>query len=43
MPLFLPYITKLYTGGLGKEPEKAFKGKPNDELTNPRKVPFNQP
>jgi len=30
-------ITKLYTGGLGKEPEKAFKGKPNDELTNPRK------
>jgi len=30
-------ITKLYTGGLGNAPEKSFKGKPNDELTNPRK------
>jgi len=30
-------ITKLYTGGLGKDHESAFKGKPNDELTNPRK------
>jgi len=30
-------ITRLYTGGLGKEPERAFKGKPNDELTNPKK------
>jgi len=30
-------ITKLYTGGFGNTPEKSFKGKPNDELTNPRK------
>jgi len=30
-------ITKLYTGGLDTTPEKSFKGKPNDELTNPRK------
>merc|ERR1711892_976043 len=30
-------ITQLYTGGLGNAPEKSFKGKPNDELTNPRK------
>lgn len=30
-------ITKLYTGGFEKDPEKAFKGKPSDELTNPKK------
>jgi len=30
-------ITKLYTGGFENTPEKSFKGKPNDELTNPRK------
>ena len=30
-------ITKLYTGGLGGS-DKAFKGKPNDERTNPTKV-----
>jgi len=30
-------ITKLYTGGLGSTPDKSFKGKPNDEVTNPRK------
>jgi len=29
-------ITKLYTGGLGGD-NKAFKGKPNDERTNPTK------
>ena len=32
-------ITKLYTGGLGGvDGGKAFKGKPNDERTNPTKV-----
>ena len=31
-------ITKLYTEGLDKEPERAFKGKPKDEKTNPIKV-----
>ena len=31
-------ITKLYTEGLDKEPERAFKGKPKDEKTNPTKV-----
>merc|ERR1712008_16761 len=30
-------IAKLYTGALDKEPEKAFKGKPKDERTNPTK------
>jgi hypothetical protein len=30
-------ITKLYTEGLDKEPERAFKGKPKDEKTNPIK------
>merc|ERR1719370_1548563 len=30
-------ITKLYTEGLDKEPERAFKGKPKDEKTNPTK------
>jgi len=30
-------ITKLYMGGFGNNGEKAFKGKPNDEVTNPRK------
>merc|ERR1711910_255671 len=30
-------ITKLYTAGLDKEPERAFKGKPKDERTNPIK------
>jgi len=30
-------ITKLYTGGLGAEGAKAFRGKPNDERTNPTK------
>jgi len=30
-------ITKLYTGGFGGNPEKSFKGKPSDELTNPKK------
>ena len=32
-------ITKLYTGGLGQAPDsRPFKGKPNDERTNPTKV-----
>merc|ERR1712088_982540 len=30
-------ITKLYTEGLDKEPERAFKGKPKDEKTTPIK------
>merc|ERR1712106_380918 len=30
-------ITKLYTEGFNKEPERAFKGKPKDEKTNPIK------
>jgi len=31
-------ITKLYTGGLGQAPDsRPFKGKPNDERTNPTK------
>ena len=33
-------ITKLYTGGLGDN-SKPFKGKPNDERTNPTKVHSN--
>jgi len=36
-PLRNGNIAKLYTGGLEKEPEKSFKGKPKDELTHPTK------
>ena len=35
-PLRSGNIAKLYTGGIGKD--QAFKGKPCDEHTNPRKV-----
>ena len=39
MPKRTGDITKLYTGGLGGN-DKPFKGKPNDERTNPTKVEY---